>query len=104
MCAVSATPRSIGSTTKCAWAAGISTTASAVKAQTCVATPLAQTARIAPLPEIRLQDTVVDYGASTKILVVASLEGDKYQPWLDGNQLKQARHGNGEISPSTPMP
>jgi hypothetical protein len=61
-----------------------------------VATPLAQTARIAALPEIRLQDEVVDYGGSTKILVAASVEGDKYQPLLAGNPLRRARNGNGE--------
>jgi hypothetical protein len=69
----------------------------AVKAQTRVATALAQTVRIASLPDIHLQDEVVDYGGSTRILVAASVDGDKYQPLLAGSPLRRARNGrNGE--------
>ena len=67
----------------------------AVKAQTGVATPLAQTIDIGALPPISVQDAVVDYNSATKLLVSASQNGDKYQPLLNGDPVKRALNGNG---------
>lgn len=69
----------------------------AVKAQTRVGIELpGPPAAIASLPEIRLEQPVVDYNTSTRILITASVAGDRYQPMLNGSPFKQARNGNGE--------
>ncbi len=68
----------------------------AIKAQTRVATSLTERAKITALPQITLQDSIVDYGAFTKIIVTASQEGDKYQPLLNGTPIKRALNGNGQ--------
>jgi hypothetical protein len=68
----------------------------AVKAQTRVGIPLAAQASIASLPEIRLEPPVVDYNATSRILVAASVVGDRYQAMLNGSPFKRARNGNGE--------
>jgi hypothetical protein len=51
-------------------------------------------ASIPALPQIRLQDPIVDYDKTTKILVIGSLIGDRYQPYLGSNPIKKARLGN----------
>ena len=68
----------------------------AMKAQTRVATMHNQTVTIAPLPEIQLQDTVVDYNKATRLQVIASVQGDRYQPFLDDTEFKRALNGNGQ--------
>lgn len=68
----------------------------AVKAQTRLSAPLNQTALIAALPEIRPEENIVNQGGTAKLLVLASHEGDKYQPFLNGESVRRARYGNGE--------
>ena len=68
----------------------------AMKAMTRVNTPMTKVAQIAALPDIQLQEPVVDYGSITKILVIASQPGDRYEPYLYGKKMKQARNGNGQ--------
>lgn len=59
--------------------------------------PLASSlsADIAAQPEIRLEESEVDYNSVARILVVASWKGEKYQPFLGGKPVKRARYGNG---------
>jgi len=71
----------------------------AMKAQTRVQIPLNNTAAIVALPEMMLDEPVVDYGSNTRIIVVGSVEGDRYQPFLKGEAMKQARNGNGSDIP-----
>lgn len=66
----------------------------AVKARTRVATPLVRPVPVAAPPVIRAQETLVNYGAFTRLQVIESVVGDKYQPFLNGEPFKQARHGN----------
>jgi hypothetical protein len=66
----------------------------AKKAMNRVSVPLTASASIPALPQIRLQDPIVDYDKATKILVIGSLIGDRYQPYLGGNPIKKARFGN----------
>ena len=68
----------------------------AVKSQTGLSASLNQTALIAALPEIRPQDSSINQGGITKLLVLASHEGDKYQPFRNGESVKRALYGNGE--------
>lgn len=68
----------------------------AVKAQTGVSTPLTQTALIAALPEIRAEESHVNQGDTARLLVIASHQGDRYEPFLNGESVKRARLGNGE--------
>jgi hypothetical protein len=65
----------------------------AVKAQTRVAKDLTQTARIEPVPEIRTEP--VPKGSPAKIVVLASVVGDRYQLTQAGQPVGQAREGNG---------
>lgn len=67
----------------------------ATKAQTRVAKTLGKTARVETLPVIRLEETEVQAGATTRIFVESSIQGDRYQPFLDGEAVKSARNGNG---------
>lgn len=68
----------------------------AVKAMTRVKTTLTKTAQIKALPDIHLQDAVIDYGGTTKVLVLASQDGDRYEPFIDNTSMKRARNGNGD--------
>jgi hypothetical protein len=68
----------------------------AVKARTRVGVMLEQMAHVTQFATIRLQDSVVDYGTATKILVENSQIGEKYQPLLNGEIFKRALNGNGE--------
>ena len=66
----------------------------ALKAQSRVATALKDTVTIKSVSNVKVQDKVVDYNQSTKIIVVASNQGERYQPFLNGTPLKQALNGN----------
>lgn len=68
----------------------------AIKAQTRVKANLAQTALIAALPDIQAEAPIVDYNSSTRLMVLASIMGDRYQPFLNGQVFRQARLGNGD--------
>jgi len=67
----------------------------AVKAQTRVSNPLLKTAEIATLPKIAFETAQVDAGKAAKAVVTASRVGDKYQLFLNGTPVRQARNGNG---------
>jgi hypothetical protein len=75
----------------------------AKKAMNRVSTPLTASASIPDLPQIRLQDPIVDYDKETKILVIGSVIGDKYLPYIGNSPLKKvARLGNeGDLSFNT---
>ncbi|HZI10645.1 MAG TPA: hypothetical protein VE153_09675 [Myxococcus sp.] len=66
----------------------------AVKAQTRVAIDLTQTARIAPFPAIRAEP--VPQGSPARIVVLASVVGDRYQLTQAGQPVGPALDGNGE--------
>jgi hypothetical protein len=68
----------------------------AVKAQTGLSVSLNQTALIAALPDIHPEESTVNHEGTTKLLVLASHEGDKYEPFRSGESVKRARYGNGE--------
>jgi hypothetical protein len=75
--------------------AGVTLSLRAVKAQTRVMTNLPQTARIAPVPEIRAEQATVPPGSPARILVRASVVGDRYQLTLAGQPVGAALDGNG---------
>lgn len=62
----------------------------AVKAQTGVATALAQDALIADMAAARAEPPVIDCGAPARILVPAADPLDRYQLWLDGQAVEAA--------------
>ena len=67
----------------------------AVKARTRVSVPLNRTAEIPTPPDIHFEEEVIEPGNEARMLVIASRVGEKYQPFLAGEPLKLARHGNG---------
>ncbi|WP_437316198.1 hypothetical protein [Sorangium sp. So ce385] len=67
----------------------------AVKAQTRAAARLSQTARIAPVPEIRAEPAAVAPGSPATIVVPASVAGERYELTLDGRPVGEARDGDG---------
>ena len=75
---------------------GVDLAVRAVKARSGAEVKLAGPIPTSTLPEIRLEEADVELGDSARILVVASHDGDRYQPFLDGEPVKQARNGNGE--------
>ena len=68
----------------------------AMKAQTRIEAKLNQTYTVPALPEIKMETAVLGYGDTTKILVIGSEAGYKYQPLLNGEPFIRARNGNGE--------
>jgi hypothetical protein len=68
----------------------------ALKAQTRLATPLADAAQVGLTPEIRPEQATVDPGSTARVLVIASKEDEKYQVMLKGKPVKRALHGNGK--------
>ena len=66
----------------------------ALKAQTQIAIPLDQTAELPPLPEVGLEEPVVDFNTPARILVSSSKQGDRYE-------LKRAERPRSE--PATEM-
>ncbi len=68
----------------------------AMKARTRVAVPLGRVAAVPAPPVIRFEAAVVAAGTPARILVVASVVGERYEPFLDGVSVEQGRHGNGE--------
>ncbi|MCB0207858.1 MAG: hypothetical protein KDJ52_00930 [Anaerolineae bacterium] len=67
----------------------------AVKAQTQVATPLNYIPQISTNPEVGPEETVVDYGAKTRIRIKASQVREWYQLLLDGKPLADPVKGTG---------
>ena len=65
------------------------------KAQTAVTAPMAQQALIAPVPAIGAEASVVDRGAATRILILASDRQDRYQLSADGEPVQAAVAGDG---------
>jgi len=77
-------------------ALGISLFVRAMKARTRVSVPVAQTAQIPLLPVIKLVADSVSPGTPASIMVVASVKGESYQPFLaDGTPVKDAQNGTG---------
>jgi len=68
----------------------------AMKARTRVTVPLERFAAVPKPPEIRFEVDPVAAGTVARILVVASVVGDRYEPFLDGVSVKQGRLGNGD--------
>jgi hypothetical protein len=65
-------------------ATGSSLRGRAMKAQTRVDVPMAQTASIPAIPVIRVAEPVVDYGAPATIVIAASRSDEQYQVTLRG--------------------
>ncbi len=77
-------------------ALGISLFVRAMKARTRVSVPLTQTAQLPSLPVIKLEQDTVPSGSAAKIIIVASVKGENYQPFLtDGTPVKDAQDGTG---------
>ena len=68
----------------------------AVKAQTRVAADLDKMAQIPSLPEIRPEQSPVDYGAKASLRVIASRVGETYQPLFTGQPVADAKPGDGK--------
>jgi hypothetical protein len=56
---------------------------------------LPDSATIAPVPEIKAEPGAVPNGSAAKILVSASLVGERYELTLDGKTVGQPLDGNG---------
>ena len=67
----------------------------AVKAMTRIATLMTHPVNIPTLPTIQLQDAIIDFGASTKILVIAPVDQERYEPFLNNSSYKRALTGKG---------
>ncbi|HEY4899326.1 MAG TPA: hypothetical protein VIH91_00775 [Terriglobales bacterium] len=75
---------------------GISLFVRAMKARTRVSVPLPQTAQIPAPPVIKLDQDSVPSGTAAKIIVVASVKGENYQPFLsDETSVSAAQDGTG---------
>ena len=84
------------SSTLGAQAFGISLFVRAMKARTRVSVPVPQTAQIPALPVIKLDQDSVPSGTAAKIIVVASVKGENYQPFLtDETPVNDAQDGTG---------
>jgi hypothetical protein len=68
----------------------------AVKAQTRVSTPLRNTLEIPPGPEIQPEQSVVDYGAKTRIRIKASQSQELYQLFQEEEPLADPVKGTGK--------
>ena len=68
----------------------------AVKAQTRVAADLDKMAQIPSLPEIRPEQSPVDYRAKASLRVIASRVGETYQPPFNGQPVPDAKLGDGK--------
>jgi len=67
-----------------------------MKARTRVSVSVVQTAQIPVLPAIKLVADSVPSGTPASIIVVASVKGETYQPFLaDGTPVKDAQDGTG---------
>ncbi len=69
--------------------------ARAVKARTRIDAQLTEPAEIPELPAIQPEQDPVANGSAARITVAASVDGERYQPFLAGAPVRQARHGNG---------
>lgn len=77
-------------------ALGITLFVRAMKARTRVSVPVSQSAQIPALPVIKLDQASVPSGTAAKIVVVSSMKGENYQPFLaDGTPVKDAQDGTG---------
>ena len=70
--------------------------AAAVKAMTRVSAVMTHPVSLPEPPVIQLQDEIIDYGGSTKILVLASIDQERYEPFLNDVSYKRVRIGNGD--------
>ncbi len=68
----------------------------AVKAQTGIEQAVAKSADIPALPDISFENAAIASGAAAKVIVLESRAGERYQLFLDGVAVRQARNGNGE--------
>jgi hypothetical protein len=68
----------------------------AVKAQTQVAADLDKMAQVPSLPEIRPEQSPVDYGAKASLRVIASRVGETYQPLFNEQPVADAKPGDGK--------
>ena len=67
-----------------------------MKARTRVSVPVTQTAQVPAPPVIKLDQDSVASGTAVNIIVVASVKGETYQPFLaDGTPVKDAQSGTG---------
>lgn len=74
---------------------GISFYVRAVKARTRLDVAMSSSAAVPAPAEIKLDQDVVEPGAAATIRVVASLVGERYQPFLDGAPVGDAGDGDG---------
>ncbi len=68
----------------------------AVKAQTGIEQLLTQQAVIPALPDISFEKMVIPTGTAAKVIVTDSQVGERYQLFLNGTAVRQARNGNGQ--------
>ena len=86
-------------------ALGITLFVRAIKARTGIDAPLTATALIPALPVIRLDQPIVPSGTAVKIVVAASVQGERYRPFLtDGTPVAGAQDGNGADLSFTSQP
>jgi len=77
-------------------AIGITLFVRAMKARTGIDVQLSQTAQVAALPVIKLDQQTIATGTSAKIIVTASAKGETYRPFLtDGTAVANAQDGTG---------
>lgn len=74
---------------------GVELYARAEKARTKIDVPVVPSALIAALPEVRADAETIAPGATARIVVVASQVGERYQLFLGGEPVRNARNGDG---------
>ena len=67
-----------------------------MKAQTGIEGAVEPTALVAATPGIRVEEPVVDPGSAVRVAVLASVQGERYELFLDDVAVRRARNGNGE--------